>query len=97
MTSYDDTTLQPIPPMLLNGEKEHVLIVQDESIFHTNKYRRHVWFSGDQQPIKSKGNGRAIHVSDFICETIGRLKLSDAQIQVQQGLPPGRRLETFEA
>jgi len=56
-----------------------------------------VWLARDQQPIKMKGNGRAIHVSDFICKTIGRLKLTDAQIQVQLGLSPDRRLETFEA
>ena len=97
MASYDDATLQPIPPTLRQGEREHVLIVQDETIFHTNEYRRCVWLARDQQPIKMKGNGRAIHVSDFICKTIGRLKLTDAQIQVQLGLSPDRRLETFEA
>ena len=38
MASYDDATLQPIPPTLCQGEREHVLIVQDETIFHTNEY-----------------------------------------------------------
>jgi hypothetical protein len=71
MSKYDDIMLAHIPPMLQPHEKEHVLIIQDETIFHTNKYHRHVWLTGDQQPIKRKGNRRAIHVSDFICETIG--------------------------
>ena len=32
-----------------------------------------------EQPIRKKGQGRAIHVSEFLCETLGRLKLSDEQ------------------
>jgi hypothetical protein len=83
MADYDDRMLDRIPPTLSSGEKEHVLIVQDETIFHTNEYRRHMWLSGDQQPIRKKGHGRAIHVSDFISETIGRIKLSNDQIADQ--------------
>jgi hypothetical protein len=71
MSSYDDATLECIQPTLQQEEQEHVFIVQDETVFHTNKYRRHVWLAEDQQPLKRKGNGRAIHVSDFICKTIG--------------------------
>jgi len=100
MSHYDDTTLERITPTLQQGEKEHVLIVQDETIFHTNEYRRRVWLTADQQPIKRKGHGRAVHVSNFICETIGQLALSEAQIQVQLDLPEdseATRLETFEA
>jgi hypothetical protein len=100
MSRYGDTALERIPPTLQQGEREHVLIVQDESIFHTNEYRRRVWLTTDQQPIKRKGHGRAIHVSDFICETIGRLSLSEEQIEVQLGLSEDSeetRLETFEA
>jgi hypothetical protein len=40
MATYADGTLDQIPPMLNPGEKEHVLIMQDESVFHTNEYRR---------------------------------------------------------
>ena len=48
MATYDDTSLNRIPPMLQPGEKEHVLIMQDETIFHTNKYRRRMWLTQDQ-------------------------------------------------
>ena len=81
MASYTDDTLERIPPKLLPGEKEHVLIMQDETVFHTNEYRRRTWLAQDQQPIRKKGAGRAVHVSDFICETIGCLKLSEEQIK----------------
>ena len=97
MASYTDDTLERIPPMLLPGEKEHVLIMQDETVFHTNEYRRRTWLAQDQQPIWKKGAGRAVHVSDFICETIGRLKLSKEQIREQAELPEQLRLPSVEA
>jgi hypothetical protein len=40
MSTYDDQSLQCIPPTLQPGEKEHVLVMQDETVFHTNEYRR---------------------------------------------------------
>ena len=97
MASYADGTLDRIPPTLNPGEKEHVLVVQDESIFHTNEYCRRSWLGQDQQPIRKKGHGRAIHVSDFISETIGRIRLLDNQIADQLKLPDKQRLPAFEA
>lgn len=97
MATYDDVSLDRISPSLQPGEKEHVLIMQDETIFHTNEYRRRMWLTQDQQPIRKKGNGRAIHVSDFISETIGRIKLSEAQITDQLKMPSEHRLAVFEA
>ena len=97
MATYDDVSLDRIPPTLQPREKEHVLVVQDETIFHTNEYRRRMWVKGDQQPIRKKGGGRAIHVSDFISETIGRLKLSEEQISNQHKLLAEKRLAKFEA
>ncbi|KAH7925369.1 hypothetical protein BV22DRAFT_1011364 [Leucogyrophana mollusca] len=97
MCTYDDKTLEPIPPVLQPGEKEHVPIPQDESIFHTNDNRRRQWLRGNQQALKKKGNGRAVHVSDFICETTGRLALSPTQIAEQMKLPVEQRLKSFDA
>jgi hypothetical protein len=97
MASYDDKTLERIPLVLQSGGKEHVLVVQDETVFHTNEYRRRVWLAQDQQPIRKKGSGRAIHVSDFICETIGPIRLSEEQIKDQLNLPDALRLPAFEA
>ena len=80
MATYDDVSLDRIPPTLQPGEKEHILVVQDRTIFHTNEYRQCMWVKGDQQPIQKKGGGCVIHVSNFISKTIGRLKLSEEQI-----------------
>jgi len=97
MASYTNNMLEHIPLTLSPREKEHVLIMQDETIFHTNEYRRCTWLTQDQQPIQKKGAGHAVHVLDFICETIGRLKLSDEQIKEQLKLPEQLRLPSVEA
>ncbi len=70
MATYADQTLDRTPPTLNAREKEHVLVMQDESIFHTNEYHRRSWLAQDQQLIRKKGHGRVVHVSDFISETI---------------------------
>ena len=57
MATYDEETLDRISPMLPPGKREHVLVFQDESIFHTNEYRRREWLAGDQHAIRKKGNG----------------------------------------
>jgi len=87
MASYTNDMLKRIPPMLAPGEKEHVLIMQDKTIFHTNECCRRTWLTQEQQPIWKKGAGRTVHVSDFICKTIGQLKLSDKRIKEQLKLP----------
>jgi len=94
---YDDESLEHVPPILCLGEKEHILIVQDKTVFHTNKYCQHTWLTNNQQPIQKKRGGCAIHVSNFICKTIGQIKLSDEQICEQLDLPPELHLAAFEA
>jgi len=97
MSTYDDQTLQWIPPILQPGEKEHVLVMQDETVFHTNEYHRQVWLAQDQQLIHKKGRGQAIHVSDFISETIGWIRLTPEQILEQLLLHPDLWLASLEA
>lgn len=97
MCKYDDTTMELIPPVLAPGEKEHVLLPQDESIVSTNEGLRRQWLQGNQQPLKKKGNGRPIHVSDWISERTGHLALSDEQIAAQANLPESQRLRVTNA
>jgi hypothetical protein len=97
MATYDNETLDRIPPNLQPREKEHVLVVQDETVFHTNEYCRRSWLAQDQQPIQKKGGGWAIHVSDFISETVGRIKLTPELILDQLQLPQDLCLPEFEA
>ncbi|KAG1735073.1 uncharacterized protein EDB91DRAFT_1083817 [Suillus paluster] len=65
MAKYDNQTLIPIPPSLTPDEQEHVLVTQDESIFHTNEHQRRSWLCSDDQALKRKGNGRKNHKANW--------------------------------
>lgn len=99
MCTYDDKTLEPILPSLPENEKEHVLVVQDESIFHTNDQKRELWLAKGEQPLRQKGNGRAVHVSDFVTErtSTGRLCLDSDQLRIHNRLPKDIQLEQTDA
>lgn len=100
MCKYDENTLEPLPLELNPGDREHILIVQDESIFHANDQRRSVWLAENKaMPLRQKGNGRAVHVSDFLCEKseTGRLSLTDKQQKVNADLPEDCRLKNTDA
>jgi len=71
--------------------------MHDESIFHANDLRRHVYVRDGKMPLCKKGQGRAIHISDFIVEQTGRLTLSPTQIEENSQLPVGERLEITDA
>ena len=59
---------------------------QDESTFHTNEYRHRVWIKDGKQPLWKKGNGQAIHVSDFITEQ-GCLQLTEEEQKTNDAQP----------
>jgi hypothetical protein len=79
MASYEGETMDKILPNLQNSEKEHILVIHDKCIFYSNNGKRGVWAKTDELPLRKKGNGRSIIVSEFLTEACGRLKL-DAQI-----------------
>ena len=56
-----------IPPSLAPGEKRHILYFHDESCFHGMEFKKAMWLHDTQQKVPRKGGqGRLIHVSDFI-------------------------------
>jgi hypothetical protein len=84
--------MELIAPKLGPGEKLHILVPQDEYIVHVNKQPCQVWLKNGEQPLRKKGNGCAIMITDWICKTFGRLHLSDKQITDQAKLPEAQRL-----
>ena len=76
-----------IPPNLKPGEKEVHVIAHDEVCFHTNDLSKTEWVAGRDQPLRQKGRGRIIHVSDFILERTGRLSLTESEREAQMKLP----------
>ena len=80
-----------VDPELLGDSKETVVIFHDESTIHAKEKPRLAWLLPGTQEIRSKSSGRLIHISDFILETTGRLKLSDDQFlesQTRTGIKP---------
>jgi hypothetical protein len=94
--TYHNDDLEPIEPNLGPGECLHVPIFHDESIFQANDLPRQVWVHDGRMPLRKKGQGRAIHVSDFIVEQSGRLTLSPAQIGENSRLLVGEQLRTTD-
>jgi hypothetical protein len=87
MIKYESAEMTPVYPKLAPGERIHIPIDQDESIVHTNEYRHRVWMLKGEQPLRRKGNGRAIHISDFICGPVGCLQLTDDTLATHEQLP----------
>lgn len=67
-------------PSLGSGEKLHILVVHDEWIFHANDADNYGWYNDGNQGIRPKGQGASIHVSEFLSEMTGRLKLQSEQV-----------------
>lgn len=82
---FDDKTLEPVYPVLAPGEKLHIPVYQDETILRSNELRRRVWAKGGKLPLRKKGQGKSLHISDFILELFGRLKLTTEQIEELRG------------
>src|SRR5581483_11885753 len=73
-------------PVLLPNEKFHILITHDECLFYANDDRPIVWAPIGEPPLRKKGQGKSIMVSDFLLETIGRLKLTSEQSELNPNI-----------
>lgn len=89
---FDDETLELIAPTLGPGEKPHIPIHQDESIFRSNELRRRVWAKDGKTPLRKKGQGKSTHISGLILEICGRLRLTPEQIAEQEKLPEAEQV-----
>jgi hypothetical protein len=54
-----------------------ILVTHDECIFSAYDGRRKLWMPKGEQPLRKKGQGRSIHVSDFLTDVGGRLALRE--------------------
>ncbi|KDQ33601.1 hypothetical protein PLEOSDRAFT_164326 [Pleurotus ostreatus PC15] len=84
MTKYklENGQLIAVPPVLAPGEKELIVLFQDESTFHANEYAPSLWLREGKNVLRKKGRGRLIHVSDFVTEVSGRLVLFNANGEI---------------
>jgi len=92
MAKYEGENMERIPPTLGPDEKEIILITHDECIFYSNDGKRGVWAKSGELPLRKKGNGRSIMVSEFLTEECGRLKLNSQQCQENSSIPEEARV-----
>ena len=72
---WPDNNIQPL-----------ILVTHDECIFSAYDGSQSLWIPNGEQLLRKKGNGRSIHVSDFLTDIGGRLALSD-EIQISDNFP----------
>lgn len=91
MPVFEGENMEQKDPILLENEKLHIFIVHDECLFYANDDRPIVWAPLGEPPLRKKGQGKSIMVSEFLIETVGRLKLSESQILQFPNLPKEAR------
>ena len=81
-----DENLQEIDnPGHLSGDIQPVILVtQDECTFNSNDGRHFIWVHPEHKPLRKKGRGQGLHVSDFLTP-IGRLGDGDACVLLKCG------------
>lgn len=70
----DNNIMMLIEPDLNEGDKRHILVTHDESIFYANDGKKTFWGPIGHQPLRKKGAGLSLHISDFLTEVDGRLR-----------------------
>jgi len=70
----DDDIMILIELILNEGNKRHILITHDESVFYANDSKKTFWKPVGHQPFHKKGAGLSLHVSNFLTEIDGQLK-----------------------
>ena len=76
-----------LPPNLPPQEKPHILVTHNESTFNANDGKRNLWIEEGKQPIRPKGKGKGIMVSDII--TAGSRLMVPWTISGEQLREPG--------
>jgi hypothetical protein len=80
MPTFTDDCSDIIWPNLQNGEKSLIFVTHDESIFHAFDGQGRQWLLAGEQPLRKKGVGLVLHVSDFLTDVCGRLTLMDDDV-----------------
>lgn len=79
-----ETALPPTGPNMIApimiAPPELVLVSHDESVFSSHDGRRLVWMEDGKPPIRPKGDGQSLMVSEFLCPCHGRMKTSDGRV-----------------
>ena len=92
-----------ISPSLQSGQRPRILVTHDESCFSSHDGKSTIWMDANDRPLRPKGQGRSIMVSEFLCECHGPMKLNEAQRVQHPEIPfetctiilPGRQQDGY--
>src|SRR5436190_23942951 len=87
MPTFIGNEMTQLNPEIPSNQKLHIFITHDECLFYANDDRPIVWAPIGEPPLRKKGHGKSIMVSDFLLETIGRLKLTPEQSLLNPNIP----------
>ncbi|CAG8811727.1 24145_t:CDS:2, partial [Cetraspora pellucida] len=62
--------------------EEHIWVTHNKTTFYVYNRPHSVWGSEGEQPLRKKRLGAAMHISDFLTETIGSLKDDQEEARV---------------
>ncbi|RIA99688.1 hypothetical protein C1645_811023 [Glomus cerebriforme] len=79
MPTFEGENMEQKNPLLLDHEKLHILVTHDECLFYSNDDRPIIWRKKEQE--------KSIMVSNFLLETIGRLKLTEQDFLLNPNTP----------
>jgi hypothetical protein len=87
MPKFEGENMEQHNPEISSNEKLHILVTHDECVFYSNDDRPVIWAPLGEPPLRKKGQGKSIMVSEFLLETIGRLKLNSEQVLLHPNVP----------
>src|SRR6185437_16255973 len=91
MATYEGINMKRVPPVLKVGKRELILVTHDECIFYSYNRKRGIWVYDGMMPLRKKGNGKSIMVSEFVSEACGRLQLSEEERENHCDIPAEAR------
>ena len=96
--TFSVDNLDIIESSLPLNTSQHIFITHDESSFNANDRLKYGWEPVIEQSLLKKGHSRTLMISDFICETIGVLRLSpEQQLQFPNISPIARTMHNTGA
>nr|CCA25177.1 AlNc14C279G10089 [Albugo laibachii Nc14] len=64
-----------------------ILVTHDEGTFSAHDGLKRLWMPIGEQPLRKNGQGRSVHVSDFLPYVTGRLALDEQKRNQYPDLP----------
>ncbi|CAG8843370.1 34909_t:CDS:2, partial [Gigaspora margarita] len=71
-----------LKPYLLFGKQKYILITHDEYTFHSYNGTCEFWAPEGKQPLRKKRLRKGLYVSEFLVETIRRLKDEEGEARL---------------